>query len=224
MKVQTRKLGDSYWCPKCRTYKPEDVFYKTKRGPHNIASMCIDCNRKSKRKYANRNARFWATFKKKTREEGGCSLWLGNYMKGRPAIRWNCTQKSVRRVAYSLSRADVPDDVFIEMTCKNDRCVKVSHMKLISSQSLAAKLANNAARGDKNGSRLRPESRPRGEQNNKAKLTEADVVAIRKRHASKEASTRVLACEYGVAWNSINSIIRRKTWAHVPDPEEIPDA
>jgi NUMOD4 motif/HNH endonuclease len=54
-----------------------------------------------------------------------------------------------------------------------------------------------------------------GSKNHHAKLTEADVVEIRRRHASGEAGYRALGREYGVDFTAIRFVIKRKKWKHV---------
>ena len=61
-----------------------------------------------------------------------------------------------------------------------------------------------------------------GERHGRAKLTEADVRAIRSRHVwlcGKNGVT-ALAKEYGVAKHTIQLIVQRKTWKHVTDQPE----
>lgn len=55
---------------------------------------------------------------------------------------------------------------------------------------------------------------PRGSAAWNAKLSEADVVAIRRLHAAGIRQT-ALADRYGVDPNTINQIVRRLTWRHV---------
>jgi len=54
-----------------------------------------------------------------------------------------------------------------------------------------------------------------GIKNHSAKLTEADVIQIRRRHANGEAGYRVLARDYGVDQGQIRLIVKRKNWKHV---------
>ena len=56
--------------------------------------------------------------------------------------------------------------------------------------------------------------RNRGETNH-SKLTEAQVVEIRRRHATNEANFTQLAAEYGVALQTISAIVKRAKWKHV---------
>lgn len=58
---------------------------------------------------------------------------------------------------------------------------------------------------------------PRGAKHHMAKLTETDVVEIRRR-ALKE--TRVsIARDYGMSSSYLGEIVRREAWKHVSDPE-----
>jgi hypothetical protein len=55
----------------------------------------------------------------------------------------------------------------------------------------------------------------RGSENNKAKLTEAQVIDIRTRYAAGGITMRALAADYGVTFGPIQSIISSKTWRHI---------
>lgn len=61
----------------------------------------------------------------------------------------------------------------------------------------------------------RPDNRSRGSGSREAKLTEAQVVTIRKKWAGGVASTRNLAREYGVTQRAIVCITKRLTWKHI---------
>jgi len=54
----------------------------------------------------------------------------------------------------------------------------------------------------------------RGENSGRSKLTAAQVVQIRFRHASGERA-QLLADTYGVCPNTIRSILKGKTWSHI---------
>jgi hypothetical protein len=158
--------------------------------------------------------------------EGECLIWTGRVDRdGLPRSDFrgkrNCL---VRRIVYQLSRADIPNEMSIVMKCRNKNCVLVSHMQLLTKNALKVRLANSAANGDRSGARLHPECRLRGESHGSSKLTTDDVIEIRLRYAQKAVTQCELAAEYGITQTAISHIIRRKTWAHVPDPEESSDA
>lgn len=55
----------------------------------------------------------------------------------------------------------------------------------------------------------------RGEDQGRARFTDAEVVSIRRRVASGELQN-ALAAEFGVTPTAINCIVLRKTWRHLP--------
>jgi hypothetical protein len=71
-------------------------------------------------------------------------------------------------------------------------------------------------RGDENGSRLHPEKLSRGEEVNTAKLTEADVMAIREEWIPHVVSQKRLAKRYGVHLSTIQRALYGQTWKHLP--------
>ena len=60
----------------------------------------------------------------------------------------------------------------------------------------------------------RTEHVPRGEANGLSKLTEKQVVQIRRKHAKGGVSMRALGREYGVAHDTIRKIIHNQAWKH----------
>jgi hypothetical protein len=55
---------------------------------------------------------------------------------------------------------------------------------------------------------------PRGESHHAAKLTDAKVAEIRRRHTLGEGR-RTLAREFGVDQSTIRQVVKRWTWRHV---------
>jgi len=70
------------------------------------------------------------------------------------------------------------------------------------------------ASGVRNGNRLHPESRPRGQKHGRSKLTESQVHEVREK-ANKGIFQYVIAQEYGVDRSTIGLIVRRKNWQHI---------
>lgn len=64
---------------------------------------------------------------------------------------------------------------------------------------------------------IRAERHARGVTNGQSKLTEEDVLLIRRRSAAG-ATGRLLASRYGMSESSITMIIRGKRWSHVGGP------
>lgn len=55
-----------------------------------------------------------------------------------------------------------------------------------------------------------------GERHYKAKLTEADVLEIRRRYYAGEASQNAIAHELGMDSSTISDLVQGKTWKHLP--------
>lgn len=70
-------------------------------------------------------------------------------------------------------------------------------------------------RGDQNGSRTKPERLQRGEDRPNSKLTESDVIELRRRHSAGE-SVLSMHKSFGISYRNALLIIRRKAWSHVP--------
>lgn len=61
----------------------------------------------------------------------------------------------------------------------------------------------------------RPIIKNRGIKNPKAKLTEDEVIAIRKEYGESFVTQQELADKYNVAVKTVNYIINRKLWTHI---------
>lgn len=70
------------------------------------------------------------------------------------------------------------------------------------------------ARGDRHWSRTHPEKTPRGEAHGCAKLTESQVLEIRRRAANGERQ-KDIGMAFGFAQAVISNIVNRKRWKHV---------
>ena len=55
----------------------------------------------------------------------------------------------------------------------------------------------------------------RGTNNPKARLTEEQVIEIRRKYDSGEMTQKEIAKEYNVGWSTIHNIVLRLTWTHI---------
>jgi hypothetical protein len=146
--------------------------------------------------------RFWNNVDKST---DGCWLWQGWLdSKGYGAIRVNGSAIKAHRLSYELHRGTIPDGLFVCHTCDVPRCVNPDHLFLGTAED---NVNDMMAKGR--------HSALRGSQCWNAKLTEQDVLDIRRLYAQGNISTRALGKKYGVTKTAILWVIQEKNWRHL---------
>jgi H2-forming N5,N10-methylenetetrahydromethanopterin dehydrogenase-like enzyme len=103
-------------------------------------------------------------------------------------------------VAWEEAHGPIPEGMVVMHTCDNPPCYEVTHLVL---GTMADNVRDSVAKG-----RYHRAGLP-GESNGRAKLTAADVVAIR---ASADPPA-VLAPMYGVHPDTIHSVRSGRTWS-----------
>lgn len=149
-------------------------------------------------------SRFW----KHVDKSGDCWNWMAGLTSagygsfkiknGRPT--WMTVQ--AHRMAYELTKGDIPKGLYVCHTCDNPICVKPDHLYL------GTPSDNN--RDAKERGRLNPSV---GERNSHAKLTPEQVSEIR--NARGQLSQRKLARLYGITASTVWHIQARRTWVNV---------
>jgi hypothetical protein len=124
-----------------------------------------------------------------------------------------------------------PDHLFLGTSADNVHDCFRKGRRLVGDQHPARTKPETLARGDANGSRKYPERLtrgqdhwtakrpfdvPRGVRMSQSKLTEAQVLEIRARHAQGGVTNAAMAREYGVSKVLIGLIVRRLSWTHLP--------
>jgi hypothetical protein len=109
---------------------------------------------------------------------------------------------SAHRAAWEHVHGSIPDGRHVLHRCDTPRCFFVEHL-FLGTQS------ENVADMDRKGRRWRPI----GEANPRAKLSAADVLAIR---ALPTHNYAALGRQYGVADVNIRAVVLRHTWKHLP--------
>lgn len=144
--------------------------------------------------------RFW----EKVDKSGDCWVWTGYIQrKGYGVFTINGKLIRAHRFAWELENGKIPDGMVIMHVCDNRRCVRASHL------ALGTQLENIKDRGEK-------ERQVRGTRNQRAKLTEDDVAEIRRKSTCEHVTIKDIATEYGVHRSTIECIVQRKTWRHIP--------
>jgi hypothetical protein len=154
---------------------------------------------------------------------GPCWSWIGaldSYGYGCILFDYTTTgkQQKVRahRLSWILHNGPIDEGLLICHRCDNRACVRPDHLFLgtyaDNSRDMVAK--GRSATGNRTGTRLYPERRPRGENNKKAVLTEERVRYIRDQVCGGR-SDRSIARELGVTAGTIFSVRTGRTWRHV---------
>lgn len=134
-----------------------------------------------------------------------CWLWLASKLpSGYGFFGWRGRVRLAHRVAWELDTGQEPPPwLCVCHRCDNPACVNPAHLFL-------GTKADNAADRDAKGR----QARQRGETNGKAKLTEAQVLAIR----AAPGLLREIASDFGVTQQVISQIKRREIWRHLDAP------
>jgi hypothetical protein len=147
-------------------------------------------------------ARFWA----KVDTSGECWLWTGPRNKWGYGYFWlDGRNHKATRVAYELLHGPIPDGLHVLHDCPggdNPSCVRHLYP--------GTHLDNMRDKVGKGRS-----SRPTGEQNPSAKLTDADVRNIRQLHAETQANYKTLALRFNVDRRTVACLVERRTWRHI---------
>ena len=151
-------------------------------------------------------------------EVTGCWSWQEALHRDGYGVFWDGrSSRQAHRVSYSVFVGDIPLGMFVCHKCDNRRCVNPAHLFLgtASDNTNDAKKKGRLAKGELHGMFGRGDlcANAKGERNNMAKLTEAEVVEI----LASDASMVSLAAKYGVQYQAIYKIKRGLRWAHIQD-------
>lgn len=143
-----------------------------------------------------------------------CWEWTGaKKPKGYGNVRVNKKYKLAHRVSFEICNGEIPEGFIVCHICDNPSCCNPDHLMLGTIKSNAADML---LKGRQKGVQFASV----GTNNGMSKLSEDDVISIRKMYRNKELNQYELAEKFGVSQPAIGSIVRNKTWRHVKCPEE----
>lgn len=183
--------------------------------PHGIASNALRASECPS--YGEDEERFWAKVDRGATD--ACWCWMAyRNPQGYGRVWWAGRRRLAHRLAWEFEHGPIPAGVCALHRCDNPPCVNPAHLFLGTHADNAAdrdsKGRQVAPRGDRSGSRLHPERRPRGEQHGSAILTEAEVREIRSWRTAGFL-LRQIGAAYGVSPSTIKAIASRRIWRHV---------
>jgi hypothetical protein len=138
----------------------------------------------------------------------GCWLWTGARKRVRTRGQsygnvWLEGRFEVaHRVFYRLLVGPIPEGQMVLHQCDVGLCVNPDHLHL------GTAAQNSAEMVERGRSSI-------GNRNGQAKLTEADVVAIRQAVA-EGARRQLVASSYGISRAQVDNVVGRRAWRHVP--------
>jgi hypothetical protein len=147
--------------------------------------------------------RFWSRVDKNT--ANGCWHFTGCLDKwGYGDLRYYGKHIQAHRLAWFLLRGD-PGKMDVLHKCNNPTCCNPDHLYLGTDK-------------DNSDDRRRAGTITAGERNHHAKITDDDVLEIRRtyKREGRRSNTSELANRYGLRRNTIHAIIGRRTWKHLP--------
>lgn len=164
--------------------------------------------------------RFWS----KVDKSGGpntCWPWTaGKCTGGYGSFRLSSTHGDrAHRVAYMLSIGPIPNGKIVCHSCDNPPCCNPKHFWIgtnadnVADRVSKGRSSGGRASGSANGAHRHPECF-RGTRNGQAKLTEADVIAIRIA-GNKGQIQRRIAEQFKVSPALICMILQRRLWSHL---------
>lgn len=112
------------------------------------------------------------------------------------------------RVNYEAAHGPIPEGLQVCHRCDNPPCIRPDHLFLGTAK-------DNSHDAKRKGRLSRDHGRP-GATNASAKLSEAQVIEIRRAYAAGEANQSDLARRFGVKPSTVSMVVLRKNWRHLP--------
>lgn len=149
------------------------------------------------------------------RSPSGCWEWSrSRNPAGYGKMGMNWVLYKTHRIAYTLFCGQIPDGLCVCHHCDNPPCCRPDHLFLGTASDNQRDMVAKGRHGG-GAARIPPENRTRGQRSHFAKLTDADVLAIR--DAVKRGDRRDgIARRYGVTRHTVRSIAKGLTWMHLP--------
>jgi hypothetical protein len=171
-------------------------------------SLCRACNLRLSRKGTTDYARFGSPiggitverrFFDKVKKTDNCWIWTASVNKqGYGALSIGKKQIRAHRVSYMLFKGQIPDGMHVCHSCDNPSCVNPDHLWIGTPKDNAKDC-------------LMKNRFPIGQRAGRAKLTEHEVIMIRRATIVGKA----IAKKYNISLEQVYNIRQRRSWKHV---------
>lgn len=137
--------------------------------------------------------------------DNGCWIWNSTKDKDGYGVFTHHRNKQIRahRASYEFYVGDIPDGAFICHKCDTPACINPNHLFIGTAKENTRDMITKGRKASLCGSDHRL-----------SKLTESNVIEIRKLHTYGLAHSEIAKC-YGVVFQTISSVVRRKTWGGI---------
>lgn len=133
----------------------------------------------------------------------GCLLWTAKInADGYGRLKWNGRHRAAHRLAYEIAYGPIPKGLAVCHRCDVRNCIEPEHL-------FVGTHTDNMRDMMAKGRHKRPDSR--GEKHGNARLTAADVLAIRE----DKRRVREIARHYKIDSGAISRIRSGERWGHV---------
>lgn len=152
----------------------------------------------------------------------GCKNWIPSKPNAYGVMRIGLKNIHTHRLAWIIENGEIPDGLCVLHKCDNPRCVEISHLFLgtkgDNNRDRASKGRSHTPGGELHISKKHPGCMAHGELAGSAKLSETDILEIKKLLNSGVMGF-VIAKQFGVAKSHISHIKNNKVWKHLTNHE-----
>lgn len=142
----------------------------------------------------------------KTNPKTGCWDWLSTKDRdGYGQFKLNGKQWKAHRLSWTLYLGEIPEKLFVCHRCDNPGCVNPEHLFL------GTAMDNNRDTVEKGRDR-----KASGKNNGHARITEIDVLEIRRLYATGDYTYNQLADVFGLKGSHVWKIVQKKLWRDIP--------
>lgn len=141
-------------------------------------------------------------------DANGCHLWTA-YTRLNGYGTFSYAGRTVYAHRYAAGMVDWPREIVTRHLCNVRPCVNPEHLTF-------------GSHADNVRDMVEADRQAKGINHGIAKLTDEQVIEIRRRYADGGVTQQALGDEYGVNHSLISYIVRRKRWAHLDDNPTAP--